>query len=79
MTPSRPARTAIAAAVLAALPTAALADSADTLQEIDTVTIIGKRTDVSDIPGSAHVVDSEALAEFAGADRAAACQTNFWG
>mgnify|MGYP001827941394 CR=1 FL=1 len=68
MTRYRPARTAIAAAVLAALPAAALAESADTLQEIDTVTIIGKKTDVSDIPGSAHVVDTEALAEFAQSD-----------
>ncbi len=68
MTRSRPARTAIAAAVFAALPAAALADSADALQEIDTVTIIGKKSQIADIPGSAHVVDSEALAEFAQAD-----------
>lgn len=37
-------------------------------ESIDTVTIIGKRTDIADIPGSAHVIDSEALAEFAQSD-----------
>jgi Fe(3+) dicitrate transport protein len=35
---------------------------------IDTVTIIGKRSDVADIPGSAHVIDSDELAEFAQSD-----------
>ena len=64
----RPAHSAVAAAVLAALPAAVLADTADTVQEIDTVTIIGTRTDVSDVPGSAHVIDTETLAEFAQAD-----------
>ena len=54
----RPAHSAVAAAVLAALPAAVLADTADTVQEIDTVTIIGTRTDVSDVPGSAHVIDT---------------------
>jgi len=35
---------------------------------IDTVTIIGKRSNVADIPGSAHVVDAEELAEFSSSD-----------
>ena len=35
---------------------------------IDTVTIIGKRIDVADVPGSAHVIDQEELAEFAQSD-----------
>ena len=65
---NRPARSAAASAVLAALPLAALADAADTVQEIDTVTIIGKKADITDIPGSAHVVDTETLAEFAQSD-----------
>lgn len=38
------------------------------VQEIDTVTIIGKRADLADIPGSAHIIDSEALADFAQSD-----------
>jgi Fe(3+) dicitrate transport protein len=37
-------------------------------QAIDTVTIIGKKSDLADVPGSAHVVDSEELAEFAQSD-----------
>ena len=41
---------------------------ANDAQEIDTVTIIGKRADAADIPGSAHVIDSEALAEFGQSD-----------
>ena len=36
----------------------------DSLKPIDTVTIIGRRSDVADVPGSAHVVDSEALELF---------------
>ena len=35
---------------------------------IDTVAIIGKRGDVADVPGSAHVVDAEELGEFASSD-----------
>jgi Fe(3+) dicitrate transport protein len=37
-------------------------------EAIDTVTIIGKRADIADIPGSAHLIDAEALAEFAQSD-----------
>ncbi|NIL93155.1 MAG: TonB-dependent receptor [Woeseiaceae bacterium] len=36
----------------------------DILQPIDTITIIGRQSDVADVPGSAHVMDSEALAVF---------------
>lgn len=56
-------------ASLVLLPAVGHAEDARTASEaIDTVTIIGKRTDVADIPGSAHVVDSEELAEFAQSD-----------
>ncbi len=36
----------------------------EALQPIDTVTIIGRSGDVADVPGSAHVIDSEALEIF---------------
>ena len=61
-------RTAVAVGVLAALAVSVPATAEDELQTIDTVTIIGKRSDVADIPGSAHVVDTEELAEFAQSD-----------
>jgi len=35
-----------------------------TVEPIDTVTIIGRASDVADVPGSAHVIDSEALEVF---------------
>jgi len=41
---------------------------ADTIEPIDTVTIIGRSSDVADVPGSAHVIDSEALEVFNDAD-----------
>lgn len=59
-------RTAIV--VAAVLPLAAPALAETDVQEIDTVTIIGKKADVSDIPGSAHIVDAEELRNFAQAD-----------
>ncbi|MDH3305842.1 MAG: TonB-dependent receptor [Gammaproteobacteria bacterium] len=37
-------------------------------ETIDTVTIIGRRGDVADVPGSAHVVDSEELEVFVQSD-----------
>ena len=37
-------------------------------QPIDTVTIIGHRGDVADVPGSAHVITNEALAVFIESD-----------
>ena len=50
-------------------PAALLAkDSTKTLQEIDTVTIIGKQADAADIPGSAHVIDSEELETYVNGD-----------
>ena len=52
------------APAIAAEPQPAAA-SADT---IDTVTIIGRQTDVADVPGSAQVVDSEALGVFVQSD-----------
>ncbi len=59
------------AAVLAAIalvPPHAMADEPQPLEEIDTVTIIGKRIDASDVPGSAHIVDTEELRTYANAD-----------
>ena len=51
------------------LPVTLLAeDSPETLQEIDTVTIIGKRADAADVPGSAHVIDSEELEAYMNGD-----------
>jgi len=38
--------------------------SEHSIEPIDTVTIIGRRSDAADVPGSAHVIDSEALAVF---------------
>ena len=38
------------------------------LEPIDSVTIIGHRSDAADVPGSAHVMDQEALAVFIDAD-----------
>jgi len=56
-------------AALLLLPILALAqDVTNDSEVIDTVTIIGKRADIADIPGSAHVVDAEELAEFAQSD-----------
>jgi Fe(3+) dicitrate transport protein len=49
---------------------AALAQEAgrDKSVAIDTVTIIGHRSDVSDVPGSAHVIDAEELQVFLQSD-----------
>lgn len=45
------------------LPFAAFADDDEVLnEEIDTVTIVGRISDVADVPGSAHVIDAEELA-----------------
>jgi len=38
------------------------------LEPIDSVTIIGRRSDVADVPGSAHVVDQDDLAVFIDGD-----------
>ena len=38
------------------------------VEEIDTVTIIGKKVDAADVPGSAHVIDSEELETYLNAD-----------
>ncbi len=65
-------RGTVALAVASALlPVAAgaqdsTADSA--ARTIDTVTIIGRQQDVADVPGSAHVVDSEELSLFLQSD-----------
>ena len=59
----------IAAVTALLLPSVLLAeDSSETLQEIDTVTIIGKQVDAADVPGSAHVIDSEELETYMNGD-----------
>ncbi len=59
----------LAGATLLLAPILAFAqDASNDFDVIDTVTIIGKRTDIADIPGSAHIIDSEELAEFAQSD-----------
>ena len=46
----------------------ALASGAADVEEIDTVTIIGKRKNLADVPGSVHLLEAEDLAEFAQSD-----------
>jgi Fe(3+) dicitrate transport protein len=63
-------RTALCLAILA-VSLAAHGQEADgdaALEPIDSVTIIGHRGDVADVPGSAHVMDQEDLAVFIDAD-----------
>ena len=64
---------ALAAGILgvfyAGVPGAALAqDTRDGAEPIDTVTIIGTTTDIGDVPGSAHVIDTEQLDAFVQSD-----------
>jgi len=40
----------------------------DAIEPIDTVTIIGRKSDVADVPGSAHVMDQDDLAVFIATD-----------
>jgi len=44
------------------------ADGEDSIEPIDSVTIIGHRSDVADVPGSAHVMDQDDLAVFVDTD-----------
>ena len=61
-------RIAVAAALLSA-PLLAIADDIrNTAEEIETVTIIGKKAAAADVPGSAHVIDSEELQTFVNTD-----------
>jgi len=56
-------------AILLLLPMMTFAqDVTNDVEVIDSVTIIGKRVDIADVPGSAHVISSEELAEFAQSD-----------
>lgn len=57
------------AAALFVMPVVSVAQpDPGTTEEIDTVTIIGKKSDVADVPGSAHVIDSDELQIFANSD-----------
>ncbi len=58
----------IAAALLVSPAMLFAQESADESDVIDTVTIIGKKVDAADVPGSAHVIDSEELQTFVNAD-----------
>ncbi len=63
--------TALLAGVFATVPAVHAAESEPSQarsKPLDVVTIIGSRTDPSDVPGSAAVVDREALAQFVDAD-----------
>ena len=48
--------------------TALASDGEQAVKPIDVVTIIGRQTDANDVPGSAHIVDSEVLATFSQSD-----------
>ncbi|MCH9693225.1 MAG: TonB-dependent receptor [Gammaproteobacteria bacterium] len=61
-------RAGISAALLASPLMVSAQQPTDNVEEIDTVTIIGSQADVADVPGSAHIVNSEELAEFAQSD-----------
>ena len=63
-------------AAVSLLPALALAqvESAE-LDEIDTVTIIGKNAEAADVPGSAHVVDTGELLTFVHSDIQRALRT----
>ena len=68
MSPTFSLHTAAITALLL-FPVLVSAQEAESRSEvIDTVTIIGKRGDVADVPGSAHVIDAEELAEFSSSD-----------
>jgi len=58
-------RAIVSSAFLALIPFAASAQQSDidSADVIDTVTIIGQPADAADVPGSAHVITSEELAE----------------
>ena len=56
------------AAALTVLHAPLIHAQAPTNEHIDNVTIIGHNMDTKDVPGSAHVVDQEALQTFAAAD-----------
>jgi Fe(3+) dicitrate transport protein len=65
----RPGRAVLGAAILAALgPAFAEDDTSTANNSIDTVTIIGHRIDVADVPGSAHVISAEELQIFMQSD-----------
>ena len=61
-------RTSIAVALLVSPAILFAQDGTDTVDVLDTVTIIGKKTDVADVPGSAHVIDTEELQTFVNSD-----------
>ena len=68
MLPSFPARAGISACLLALPFVVSAQNAAHRSEVIDSITIIGKRSELADIPGSAHVIDAEELAEFAQSD-----------
>lgn len=56
------------AASVAAADNDTVASDEGIVEPIDVVTIIGRKSDAADVPGSAHIVDSETLATFEQAD-----------
>jgi Fe(3+) dicitrate transport protein len=61
-------RAGIAAALLVTPAILLAQETADTVDLIDTVTIIGKKIDAADVPGSAYVIDADELQTFVNAD-----------
>lgn len=56
------------AALLASSNPALTDEVRDSSQRIDNVTIIGSRSAIADVPGSAHIIDTAELAEFSQSD-----------
>ena len=65
---TRSLRASIAAALLVSPALLFAQEAAETMDVIDTVTIIGRKIDVADVPGSAHVIDAEELQTFVNSD-----------
>ncbi|MEJ2257944.1 MAG: TonB-dependent receptor plug domain-containing protein, partial [Woeseiaceae bacterium] len=68
MQPRSAAAVAIVAALVTTPPSVFGQDLKKDAEEIETVTIIGKKTEAADVPGSAHVIDTEELRTFVNAD-----------
>ena len=61
-------RIALQAALLATLAMPVFAQEANDEEVLSEVTIIGRKIDIADIPGSAHMVDNEEIQQFAASD-----------
>ena len=59
---------AVAAALLSTPLIASANDVTNNVEQIETVTIIGKKAQAADVPGSAHVINTDELQTFVNAD-----------